>query len=98
MQEIFEKARNKPNARKKRIVGARLKRVDRCNNPTRPILLQLHNFENKLNFLTCNLYNLHPNAISTHYNVKLDTLNYEKTRNIFCKFSMELTGISAIIL
>ena len=54
------------------------KRVGRCNNPTRPILLQFHNFENKLNFLTCNL---HPNAISSNYNVKLDTLSYEKTHD-----------------
>ena len=59
------------------------KRVGRFNNPTRPILLQFHNFENKLNFLTCYyLYNLHPNAISTNYNVKLDTLIYEKTQYI----------------
>ena len=71
------------------------KRVGRCNNPTRPILLQFHNFENKLNFLTCNLYNLHPNAISTNYNVKLDTLNYEKTHNMYCKFALGVNRYSS---
>ena len=66
------------------------RRIGRCSNPMRSILIRFGTFEDKMKFLTCNMNDLHKNAMAVNYTIKLDSFNYEKTQNMFCSGSKSL--------
>ena len=71
------------------------RRIGRCSNPMRSILIQFGTFEDKMKFLTCNMNDLHKNAMAVNYTIKLDSFNYEKTQNMFCKFALGVNRYSS---